>query len=66
MRLNRVETALMNNPVRSSLQSHSVATLLERLGGTTVDQSIIEIGCGYTACSSRAADFLPAADSSGP
>lgn len=46
MRLNRVETVLMNNPVRSYVQWHSEASLLERLGGTTVDQSIIEIECG--------------------
>ena len=46
MRLNRVETLLMNNPVRSYLQRHYEAPLLERLGGRTIDQNVIEIGCG--------------------
>lgn len=46
MKLNRVEKALMNNPVRSFLQWHYEAPLLERLGGRTEGQHVLEIGCG--------------------
>ena len=46
MRLNRVETVLMNNPVRSYVQWHYEAPLLERLGGQTTDLDVVEIGCG--------------------
>lgn len=46
MKLNRFEKALMNNPVRAFLQKHYEATLLERLGGRTEHQRVLEIGCG--------------------
>lgn len=46
MRLNRIETILMNNPVRSCLQRRYEAPLLARLGGRTVGLDAIEIGCG--------------------
>ncbi|KAB2969623.1 MAG: class I SAM-dependent methyltransferase [Thermoanaerobaculia bacterium] len=46
MRLNRVEKALMNNPVRSALQRVYEAPLLERLGGRTAGLCVLEIGCG--------------------
>lgn len=46
MRLNRVEKALMNNPVRAFLQKHYEADLLERLGGRTEQERVLEIGCG--------------------
>lgn len=46
MKLNRVEKALMNNPVRTFLQWHYEAPLLERLGGQTEGQHVLEIGCG--------------------
>ena len=46
MRLNRVEKALMNNPVRAFLQKHYEAHLLERLGGLTKLERVLEIGCG--------------------
>lgn len=46
MKLNAVEKALMNNPVRAFLQKHYEAALLERLGGRTEHQRVLEIGCG--------------------
>lgn len=46
MKLNRVEKALMNNPMRTLLQWHYEAPLLERLGGRTEGQRVLEIGCG--------------------
>ena len=46
MKLNRIEKALMNNPVRAFLQKHYEATLFERLGGRTEHQRVLEIGCG--------------------
>ena len=44
--MNRAEKALMNNPVRSFLQKHYQAKLLERLGGRTEQARVLEIGCG--------------------
>ena len=44
MKLNRVEKALMNNPVRSALQWHYEACLLQRLGAR-VDR----FGCSKSA-----------------
>src|SRR5687767_5904912 len=46
MKLNRVEKALMNNPVRGFFQDHYEAALLEGLGGLTQEQRVLEIGCG--------------------
>ena len=46
MKLNRVEKALMNNPVRAFLQQHYEAALWERFGGLTKQQRVLEIGCG--------------------
>ncbi len=46
MKLNRIEKALMNNPVRAFLQKHYEANLLERLGGLTRHERVLEIGCG--------------------
>jgi ubiquinone/menaquinone biosynthesis C-methylase UbiE len=46
MRLNRVEKALMNNPVRELLQWWYEAPLLERLGGRVDGLRVLEIGCG--------------------
>lgn len=46
MKLNRVETALMNNPVRAALQRHYEARLLQSLGGRMSDGQALEIGCG--------------------
>ncbi len=46
MKLNRIEKALMNNPVRAFVQKHYEARLLERLGGRTCGERVLEVGCG--------------------
>lgn len=46
MKLNTVEKALMNNPVRAALQRHYEAPLLQRLGGTVDGGRVLEVGCG--------------------
>jgi len=46
MRLNAVETALMNNPVRAAIQSRFEATRLLALGGPTPGARVLEVGCG--------------------
>jgi len=46
MKLNAIEKALMNNPVRASLQRWYEAPLLERLGGRVAGLRVLEIGCG--------------------
>ena len=46
MNLNRLEKALMNNPVRATLQRWYEAPLLERLGGRVEGLRVLEVGCG--------------------
>lgn len=46
MKLNRVEKALMNNPVRAALQRWYELPLLERLGGPVTGLRVLEVGCG--------------------
>ncbi len=46
MKLNRIEKSLMNNPVRAFVQRKHEAALMERLGGRTERQRVLEIGCG--------------------
>lgn len=46
MKLNRVEKALMNNPVRAAVQRWYEARLLERLGGRVEGLHVLEVGCG--------------------
>ena len=46
LKLNRVEKALMNNPVRALVQRHYEAVLMEQLGGRVEGQQVLEIGCG--------------------
>ncbi len=46
MKLNALEKALMNNPVRAWYQRHYEAPLLERLGGRLEGLRALEIGCG--------------------
>ena len=46
MMLNRIEKALMNNPVRRAVQRHYEARLFERLGGRLEGKTVLEIGCG--------------------
>ena len=46
MKLNRVEKALMNNPVRALVQRRHEAALMESLGGRVEGGRVLEIGCG--------------------
>jgi len=46
MKLNRVEKALMNNPVRALVQGRHEAALMERFGGRVEGGRVLEIGCG--------------------
>lgn len=46
MLLNRVEYALMNNPIRAALQRHVEARRLLRMGGGMSGGRALEIGCG--------------------
>ena len=46
MKLNLIEKALVNNPVRALLQRRYEAPLLQRLGGCTQGLRVLEIGCG--------------------
>lgn len=44
--MNRVETALMNNPVRRAIQRRVEVPLLRRLGGVMAGGRALELGCG--------------------
>jgi ubiquinone/menaquinone biosynthesis C-methylase UbiE len=46
MKLNRIETHLMNNPLRAAVQRWYEGALLQRLGGRTEGLRGLEIGCG--------------------
>ena len=46
MKLNWIEKALVNNPVRAGLQRWYEAPLLERMGGRVDGLHVLEIGCG--------------------
>lgn len=46
MLLNRIETALMNNPLRAAIQRHFEAPRLLRMGGALRGGRALEIGCG--------------------
>ena len=46
MKMNRLEKLAMNNPVRTLIQRHYEAPLLERLGGRLDDLVVLETGCG--------------------
>jgi ubiquinone/menaquinone biosynthesis C-methylase UbiE len=46
MLLNRVEKALMNNPIRSALQRHLEARWLLEMGGPLHGGTALEVGCG--------------------
>lgn len=46
MKLNNIEKALMNNPLRALVQRRYEAPLMERLGGRTEGLRVLEIGCG--------------------
>lgn len=46
MLLNRLETVLMNNPLRAAFQRHVEASRLLRMGGPMDGGRALEIGCG--------------------
>jgi ubiquinone/menaquinone biosynthesis C-methylase UbiE len=46
MLLNRIEYALMNNPVRAAIQRHYEAPRLLRMGGALRGGRVLEVGCG--------------------
>jgi ubiquinone/menaquinone biosynthesis C-methylase UbiE len=46
VKLNTVEKALMNNPVRATVQRRYEAPLMERLGGRVEGGRVLELGCG--------------------
>ena len=46
MELNRIEKALMNNPVRALIQRRYEGAWLERLGGRVDGLRVLEVGCG--------------------
>jgi len=46
MKLNRVEKALMNNPVRALVQRHYESALMQQIGGRVDGLRVLEIGCG--------------------
>ena len=46
MKLNGIERALMNNPVRAFVQRHYESRLLERMGGRLDGARVLEVGCG--------------------
>ena len=46
MLLNRLEFALMNNPVRAAVQRHVEASTLLRMGGAMHGGTALELGCG--------------------
>ncbi len=46
MKMNRIEKFAMNNPIRSFIQRHYEAPLLQRLGGKVDGMNILEVGCG--------------------
>jgi ubiquinone/menaquinone biosynthesis C-methylase UbiE len=46
MKLNWIEKAAMNNPIRAAIQRRYEAPLLERLGGSVAGLQVLEVGCG--------------------
>lgn len=46
MLMNRLETVLMNNPVRAAVQRYVEVPKLQRLGGTVEGGRALELGCG--------------------
>lgn len=62
MKLNTVEKALMNNPVRAAIQRHYEVPLLVRLGGTVPGGHVLEVGCGRGIGTKLILDRFLAAD----
>jgi ubiquinone/menaquinone biosynthesis C-methylase UbiE len=46
VRLNRLEFALMNNPLRAAIQRYCEAPVLLQMGGSMIGGRALEIGCG--------------------
>lgn len=46
MLLNRIEKAMMNNPVRAAIQRHFEAPRLLAMGGAVRGRRCLEVGCG--------------------
>lgn len=46
MLLNRIEKAMMNNPLRAAVQRHLEVRWLKALGGTMHGGTALEVGCG--------------------
>ena len=46
MRLNRLEFALMNNPMRDAIRRYFEAPRLLQMGGSMAGGRALEIGCG--------------------
>lgn len=62
MKLNSIERALMNNPVRAAHQHHREAAWFHRLGGGALTgQHVLEVGCGRGVGSQVILDRLGAA-----
>lgn len=63
MKLNAIERALMNNPVRAVHQHHREAAWFRRLaGGALSGQHVLEVGCGRGVGAEVILDRLGAAD----
>lgn len=61
MRLNRLEFALMNNPLRAAVQRHFEAPRLLRMGGPMSGGRALEIGCGRGVGTELILDLFDAA-----
>jgi ubiquinone/menaquinone biosynthesis C-methylase UbiE len=63
MKLNAIERAAMNNPVRAAHQHHREAAWFRRLaGGALSGQQVLEVGCGRGVGAQVILDRLGAAD----
>src|SRR6185503_13164163 len=49
MKLNSIERALMNNPIRRIVQRFYEAQLMQQIGGRLEGARVLEVGCGQGA-----------------